>query len=131
MPLQTHLVVEPFKKWELDFVGTINPPSMQKSHILVCTYYGTKWVEFRSLVKATKQAVSDFLYTDIFVRFGFPQEIVIDGGSQFTSKLITSLTKKSDFSIPLSSYWEGGRHKQNIGVYTHKNSVDSSKRLGQ
>jgi hypothetical protein len=27
MPLQTQLMVDPFEKWALDFVGPINPPS--------------------------------------------------------------------------------------------------------
>jgi hypothetical protein len=39
----------------------------------------TKWVEYKALHRATKEAVIDFLFEDIFIRFGAPRELVIDG----------------------------------------------------
>jgi len=36
----------------------------------------------------------DFLYVEIFSRFGLPREIFIDQGTQLTSKLIHFITKK-------------------------------------
>ena len=80
MPLQPQLVVEPFDRWALDFVGPISPHSKQKSYILVCTDYMTKWVEAVALVKANDQAVIHFLYGEIFTRFRVPKEVVTDGG---------------------------------------------------
>ena len=52
MPLQPYLVVEPFHRWALDFVGPINPPPRKKVYILVRSNYMTKWVEVVALVKA-------------------------------------------------------------------------------
>ena len=49
IPLQPQLVVEPFKWWALDFIGPFNPPSNQKTYILVPTEYVTKWVEIVAL----------------------------------------------------------------------------------
>ena len=92
IPLQNQLVVEPFEKWALDFVGPIKHQSRQKSYILVCTDYVIKWVEVKELPWETEQAVLDFLYVDIFTRFGVPRDIVTNGGSQFTYKIIKSLT---------------------------------------
>ena len=60
--LQPQIVIEPFEKWVVDFVGPINPSSQQKSYILVCTDHVTKWVEAKALTRATKQAVSEFLF---------------------------------------------------------------------
>jgi hypothetical protein len=85
MPLQPQMVLEPFEKWAIDFVGPINPSSHRHSYILICTDYVTKWMEEKSLPTATKQAVVEFLHEEIFVRFGIPREIVTDGGTQFTS----------------------------------------------
>ena len=85
MPLQPQLVVEPFDKWALYFVGPINPSSKKKDYILVCTDYMTKWVEVVALVKSNYQVVIDFLYREIFTCFGVPNEIIIDGGPQFVS----------------------------------------------
>ena len=80
IPLQTHLVVEHFERWALDFIGPINPPSKQKVYILVCTNYMKKWVEGVALVKANEQDVIDLLYGEIFAQFGVPKEIITDGG---------------------------------------------------
>ena len=91
MPLQPQVLIEPFKRWALNFVGPITLASKGKSYILVCTDYVTKWIEAKALPRATKQAVADFLYEDIFTCFGVPREIVTDQGTQFTSKLIQSL----------------------------------------
>ena len=81
MPLQPQVLIEPFEKWALDFIGPINPPSKQKKYILVCTDYVTKWVEAKALFSATEYSVVNFLYEDIFTRFGVPREIVIDQGT--------------------------------------------------
>ena len=93
MPLQPQVLIEPFEKWALDFVGPINPTSKKKRYILVCTDYVTKWVEAKVVPRETKQVVVDFLHEDIFTRFGIPREIVIDQGTQFTSHLVTTLVQ--------------------------------------
>lgn len=76
MPLQPHVLIDPFEKWAMDFVGPINPPSRQKRYILVCIDYVSKWVEAKSLPFATENVVASFLFEDIFTRFGVPREIV-------------------------------------------------------
>ena len=64
--LQRQVLIEPFQKWDLDFVGPIDPPSQGKRYILVCIDYVTKWVEEKALVRATEQSVVNFLF-DIFL----------------------------------------------------------------
>jgi hypothetical protein len=93
MPLQAQVVIEPFDKWALDFVGTINPMSRRNKYILVCTNYVTKWVEDKYLYYANEQSIVDFLFEEIFTFFGVPREIVIDQGTQFTSNLVKYFTK--------------------------------------
>jgi transposase InsO family protein len=75
----------------MDFVGLINPPSHHNSYILVCTNYVTKWMEAKALRVATEQVVVGFLHEEIFTRFRIPREIVTNGGTQFTSRLIKYL----------------------------------------
>ena len=57
IPLQPQVLVKPFEKWALDFVGPINPPSNQKKYILVCTNYVTKWVDVRTLPIVNEQNI--------------------------------------------------------------------------
>jgi hypothetical protein len=83
IPLNPQVVLKPFERWALDFIGPIHPPSNQKVYLLVCTDYMTKWVEAKALHSATEEVVLDFLFEYIFVRFGVPRELVTDGGSWF------------------------------------------------
>jgi hypothetical protein len=87
MHLRPQILVEPFEKWALDFVGPINLLSNNKRYILVCKDYVTKWAEEKALEKKTEQSISYFLFEDIFVNFGVPREIVTNQGAQFTSNL--------------------------------------------
>eukprot|EP00253_Pinus_taeda_P021134 PITA_21134 len=57
MPLQPQVTLEPFEKWDMDFLGPINPPSTQRSYIIVCTEYLTKWAETKAIKAATKEKV--------------------------------------------------------------------------
>jgi hypothetical protein len=77
-------VLESLERWAMDFVGHINPPSNKKVYILVCTNYMTKWVEAKTLIRASEEAVLAFLFEYIFVRFGIPRELITDGGTPFT-----------------------------------------------
>jgi hypothetical protein len=61
IPLNPQIVLEPFERWALDFVGPINPPSNQKVYIVVCTDYMTKWVEAKALHKETEGVSYKFL----------------------------------------------------------------------
>eukprot|EP00253_Pinus_taeda_P026557 PITA_26557 len=94
MPLHPQIAIEPFEKWAFDFVGPISQISNNKKYILLCTNYVTKWVEAKALYATTKTVVVEFLFEDIFTRFGVPREFVTDQGTQFTSKLVKALTDK-------------------------------------
>ena len=87
-------MIEPFEKWAIDFIGPINPTSLSKKHILVCTDFVTKWVEAKAISFATEKVVVDFLFTEIFTRFGVPREIVSDNGPQFISNLVQGVMEQ-------------------------------------
>eukprot|EP00253_Pinus_taeda_P036384 PITA_36384 len=59
MPLQPQVTFEPFEKLGMDFVGPINPPSKQKSYIIMCTDYLTKWEETK--VEVTNRSLEEIL----------------------------------------------------------------------
>ncbi|KAH9308900.1 hypothetical protein KI387_036811, partial [Taxus chinensis] len=77
MPLNPQLVLGPFEKWGIDFVGPFDPPSFRKDYLLVYMDYVTKWVEVQALASANED-VADFLYNWILLQFGAPRAIVFD-----------------------------------------------------
>ena len=119
IPLRDQVMIEPFEKWALDFVGPISPMSHKKNYILVCTDYVTKWVEEKSLFRATEKSIVEFIYEDIFTRFGVPHEIVTDQGTQFTSKMMRELTEKYGIKHCKSSPY----HPQDNGQVESTNKV--------
>ena len=78
MPLQPQVLIEPFERWALYFVGPITPMSKKKRCILVCTDYVTKLVEAKALYQANEQSVVDFLFEEVFTHFCVPREIMTD-----------------------------------------------------
>ena len=58
MPLNAHMVLTPFDKWGMEFIGPIDPPSNGKSYIPMCTDYLTKWVEFKAMKHAHDHKVA-------------------------------------------------------------------------
>ena len=116
MPLQPEIAIEPFEKWALHFIGPISLMSKNKKYILECTVYITTLVEAKALYDATETTLVEFLFEEIFTRFGVPHEIVIDEGMKFTSNLVKELTILS--TINLSPY-----HPQANGQVESMNKV--------
>ena len=94
MPLNPQMALALFEKWGMDFIGPIDPLSNGKSYILVCTDYLTKWVEVKAMKHAHDEKVAEFLYEEIFTRYGVPKELFTNQGAQFTSNLISKLMKQ-------------------------------------
>jgi len=79
--LKPQILVDPFEKWVMDFVGIGILPYQKKVYILLCIEYVAKWVEVKALTEVTKKVGDDFLYEYIFFRFGVPCKIVMDQGT--------------------------------------------------
>eukprot|EP00253_Pinus_taeda_P017120 PITA_17120 len=94
MPLQPQVTFEPFEKWGMDFVGPTNPPSKQRSYIIVCTDYLTKWAETKAIKAAIEEKVVEFLRENIFYKFGYPRELVTNQGSGVTNRALEEILTK-------------------------------------
>jgi transposase InsO family protein len=71
--------------WGLDLVGPLQKAPGGFSHLLVAIDKFSKWIEVRPLTSIrSEQAVAFF--TNIIHRFGVPNSIITDNGTQFTGK---------------------------------------------
>lgn len=48
-------------------------------------------IEAKTFLVQTKQTLVEFIHEDVFTRFVMPFEIVTDGGTHFTSRLVEGL----------------------------------------
>jgi ribonuclease HI/transposase InsO family protein len=83
--LQTIPITWPFAVWGLDLVGPLQKAPGGFWHLLVAIDKFSKWIEVRPLTSIrSEQAVAFF--TNIIHRFGVPNSIITDNGTQFTRK---------------------------------------------
>jgi transposase InsO family protein len=83
--LQTIPITWPFAVWGLDLVGPLQKVPGGYTHLLVAIDKFSKWIEVRPLNSIrSEQAVAFF--TNIIHRFGVPNSIITDNGTQFTGR---------------------------------------------
>ncbi|XP_071698959.1 uncharacterized protein [Rutidosis leptorrhynchoides] len=73
----------PFCKWAIDIVGPFPKGAGNAEYLVVAIDFFTKWVEAKPLRTITSNQVRDFFWESIVCRFGVPNEIVSDNGTQF------------------------------------------------
>ncbi|GKV21495.1 hypothetical protein SLEP1_g31472 [Rubroshorea leprosula] len=73
----------PFAQWGLDLLGPFVKGVGGVTHLVVGVDYFTKWVEARPLSSLTSEKVEDFVFSSIICRYGIPNQIVADNGTQF------------------------------------------------
>ena len=83
--LQTIPITWPFAVCELDLVGPLRRAPRGFTHLLVAVDKFSKWIEVRPINNIrSEQAV--LFFTDIVHRFGVPNSIITDNGTQFTGR---------------------------------------------
>jgi hypothetical protein len=75
----------PFAVWNLDIVGPLRQAPGGFTHLLVAVDKFSKWIEARPIVNVCSEEAVSF-FTDIIYRFGIPNMIITDNGTQFTGE---------------------------------------------
>ncbi|MCO5612157.1 hypothetical protein L7F22_066419 [Adiantum nelumboides] len=93
MPLRPKMGARAFAKWRIDFVGPIAHPTYQThaQYTIVAMDCLTKWVEAKLTAKNDAKTIAQFLYENIFTRYGLSIEIVSDKGTHFNNSVIEFL----------------------------------------
>ncbi|KAI5352718.1 hypothetical protein L3X38_005610 [Prunus dulcis] len=79
------------------------PAPAKKEMMIVATDYFTKWIEAEALSSTKEANVERFIWRNIICRFGCPQSLVTDNGSQFIGKQITAFFAKYKIKQHLST----------------------------
>ncbi|XP_076895314.1 uncharacterized protein LOC143547895 [Bidens hawaiensis] len=77
-----------FQKWAINIMGPFIEAPGRVKFLLIAIDYFTKWVEAKPLAHITAANVKKFLWEYIICRFGLPQTIVSDNGTQFADKTL-------------------------------------------
>jgi hypothetical protein len=96
MPLAPQMTLQEIGKWEIDFMGSINPPGKCTGarYIIIVTKYLTRWVEEREVKDCSATTIAQFIFEDIITRFGCPKKLMSDQGTHFINKTIEDLTQE-------------------------------------
>jgi hypothetical protein len=74
----------PFACWGLDMIGPLTTAPGGFTHVLVSIDKFTKWIEYKPIATLSANRVVTFI-CDILHRFGFPNTVITDLGSNFHS----------------------------------------------
>jgi hypothetical protein len=93
----------PFAQWGLDMVGKLQK-SWPGGHVymLVAVDKFTKWAEAAPVTSQDSTAAINFIKSIVF-HFGVPQSIIIDNGTNFTSKEFKSYCESMGIKLKFAS----------------------------
>ncbi|GAU34163.1 hypothetical protein TSUD_162630 [Trifolium subterraneum] len=109
----------PFAWWGMDILGPFTRGNLQCKYLIVGVDYFTKWVEAEPLTEITSFRILRFFKRDILCRFGIPQAVVTDNGTQFTDKTFRGFLAK----INTKHHFTSVEHPQTNGQAEAANRV--------
>jgi len=100
----------PFAVWVLNLVGPLQRAAGGYTHLLVAIDKFSKWIEARPITNFhSEQAI--LFFTDIIHRFGIPNVIITDNGTQFTGKKFLDFCDRHHIRVN----WSAVAHPQTNG----------------
>ena len=109
----------PFSRFGVDIIGPLPRGTSDKRFAVVAIDYFTKWVEAEALKHITEANTTNFIKHSIIYRFGVPESIIADHGTQFDNNNLRKVC--SDFNINLK--FASPAHPQSNGQVEAVNKV--------
>lgn len=96
MPLHPIPSTEPFKKWEINFVGPITPAACRTGscYVITCMDYLTRWAEAAPTNDCTVATMERFLWENIITRHGCSLSLTSYRGTHFLNETVRILLAK-------------------------------------
>ena len=86
--------IQPFQRWGIDLIGILPETPSGNRWIITAVDYVTGWPIAKAVKKATKDVIAEFIYDEIYMHFGAPQEIFTDGGKNLWAGVVQRYLKK-------------------------------------
>jgi hypothetical protein len=85
-----------FDKWEIDFVGPINPPAKRSGarYIITMTKYLTTWAKETPIKYCTREIATHFMFEQVITIFGCPRILMSDQDTRFINGTIKAMTEE-------------------------------------
>ena len=99
-------------------VGPLNKAPRGYTHLLVTIDKFTKWIEARP-ISAIKSEQAVLFFLDIIHRFGVPNSIITDNGTQFTGKKFLRFCDEYHIWVD----WATVAHPRTNGQVEHANGM--------
>ncbi|KAK0572613.1 hypothetical protein LWI29_034271 [Acer saccharum] len=109
----------PFAMWGIDLIGPMPTATGGAKHAIVAMDYFTKWVDAEPLVHITEANTISFVKKNILYRFGIPNTIITDNGTQFDGRKFRELCEK----YGINNYYASPAHPQTNGQIEAVNKI--------
>ncbi len=101
--LQPITISQPNKMVGVDIMGPLPSSTQRHEYLLVFVDYFTRWVELFPMRHANAQTIAKILRTEILTRWGVPDFILSDRGTQFLSFIFKELCEKWNLNQKLTT----------------------------
>ena len=92
--LPTSRFVQPFERWGIDFIGRLPKTRSGNRWIITAIDYATSWPVAKAVAVATEDVIADFIFDEIYMHYGAPQEIFTDGGKNLWGGVVQKYLEK-------------------------------------
>jgi hypothetical protein len=116
--LQTIPITWPFSTWELDLVDPFKKAKGGFTHIFIAVDKFTKWIKVKPAASIIVAKAAEF-NKEIMYKFGVPNNIITDNGTQFTVREFKDFCADSDIKINHASM----SHPQSNGQVERLNGM--------
>jgi transposase InsO family protein len=96
MPLRSQVKLQEFDKWEIDYMGPINPPPKRtgERYIITVIEYLTRWAEAAPVTYCSAKTTAHFLFEQVITRFWCPRVLMRDQGTHFINNTIRAMLEE-------------------------------------